>query len=158
MTSRVRSVAGRRSGRSRRWLVVVLLVGASVAACAMPGLRHLVERTRAAAAFNYLASVQTAQKRQHGRLGRYATDLSRLDVRLEVPGCFSTGAVLPRRSPLADGWTLTLTRNQTLWGRGGYTVTFTEDGLDADPAHSSILAESAAIQPVEKASTLQWSP
>lgn len=144
--------------RSRRALAVVIVVAASLAACGLPSLRDFVERSRAASAFNFLASVRTAQKRHHGRVGRYAADLASLDVRLELPESFAGGTVAARHGSLDAGWTLTLTRSRTLWGRGGYTVTFNEDGFDKDPSRSSILRESDSIHPVERATTRQWSP
>jgi Tfp pilus assembly protein PilE len=91
-----------------------------------------VERSKAAEAFKYLASVRAAQERYQARQGTYADLLENLDMEQSAPTYFTVGAVGAGDSgSLEDSWSLTLTRQGASAGYGAYTVTFTQDGYDS---------------------------
>jgi type IV pilus assembly protein PilA len=117
--------------------VVVVIIGV-LASFGIPRMLKSVERSKAAEAFGYLTAIRASQERHQARTGTYAVDLATLDVQMSVPTYFSVGAVTFGGTSLEDSWTLTLTRQGASSGYGGYTVTFTEDGYDADPLASTI--------------------
>ena len=125
--------------------VVVVIIGV-LAAFAVPRFLASVERSKAAEAFNYLASIHSSQERYHARQGTYAGDLSTLDIELVDPEYFTVGsvAVPSGESDLETGWELTLTRVGASAGYGAYTVVFNHDGFD--PANSTIQAEISPLQ------------
>jgi Tfp pilus assembly protein PilE len=130
--------------------VVVVIIGV-LAAFGVPRFLQSVERSKAAEAFAYLSAVRTAQERYHAREGTYASDLSDLDIQAPTPKYFSIGTVAAGSTgDLQDSWTLTLTRTGSSAGYGEYTVTYTDQGYDPDPAKSSIDPE---INPVGSSST-----
>jgi prepilin-type N-terminal cleavage/methylation domain-containing protein len=111
--------------------VVVIIIGV-LAAFGIPRMLKSVERSKAAEAFKYLASVRASQERFQAREGTYAVELSDLDVEQSPPKYFSVGTVAAGDSgSLEDSWTLTLTRLGASAGYGAYTVTFDEDGYDS---------------------------
>jgi prepilin-type N-terminal cleavage/methylation domain-containing protein len=111
--------------------VVVIIIGV-LAAFGIPRMLKSVERSKAAEAFKYLASVRAAQERYQARQGTYANDLTTLDMEQTAPKYFTLGIVAAGDSgSLEDSWTLTLTRQGASAGYGAYTVTFTQDGYDA---------------------------
>jgi prepilin-type N-terminal cleavage/methylation domain-containing protein len=111
--------------------VVVIIIGV-LAAFGIPRMLKSVERSKAAEAFKYLASVRASQERYQAREGTYAGLLTDLDVEQVAPKYFSLGVVGPGATlSLEDSWTLTLTRQGASSGYGAYTVTFTQDGYDA---------------------------
>jgi len=119
--------------------VVVVIIGV-LAAFAVPRFMASVERSKAAEAFNYLASIQSAQERYHARQGTYAGVLTELDIKMTAVKYFTPGTIGPgTTSSLQDSWTLTLTRKGASAGYGEYTVTFTEEGYDG--ANSTITAK-----------------
>ncbi len=110
--------------------VVVVIIGV-LAAFAVPRFMASVERSKAAEAFNYLASVQSAQERYHAREGTYASAITDLDIKFSDPKYFSVGTIAAgSTSSLQDSWTLTLTRMGASAGYGAYTVTWNEQGYD----------------------------
>ena len=112
--------------------VVVVIIGV-LAAFAVPRFLASVERSKAAEAFNYLASVQAAQERFHARQGTYANELSNLDIKMTAPKYFSTGTIAAGSTgDMQDSWSLSLTRAGASAGYGEYTVTFTEEGFDSE--------------------------
>jgi Tfp pilus assembly protein PilE len=116
--------------------VVVVIIGV-LAAFAVPRFMASVERSKAAEAFNFLASIQAAQERYHARQGTYASALTDLDIKMTSLKYFTPGTIAAGSSgSLEDTWTLTLTRTGASAGYGEYTVIFTEEGYDA--ANSSI--------------------
>jgi len=116
--------------------VVVVIIGV-LAAFAVPRFMASVERSKAAEAFNFLASIQSAQERYHARQGTYAGDLTDLDIKMTNLKYFTAGAIaVGGTGSLEDSWTLTLTRVGASAGYGEYTVIFTEEGYDG--ANSSI--------------------
>ena len=125
--------------------VVVVIIGV-LAAFAVPRFLASVERSKAAEAFNYLASIHSSQERYHARQGTYAGDLSTLDIELVDPEYFTVGttAVPSGESSLETGWELTLTRFGSSAGYGAYTVVFNQDGFDS--AGSTIGAEISPLQ------------
>ena len=91
-----------------------------------------VERSKAAEAFKYSASVRAAQERYQARQGTYAALLTDLDMTQVAPKYFTVGVVAAGATlDLEDSWTLTLTRAGAASGYGAYTVVFTNDGYDA---------------------------
>lgn len=124
-----------RAGFTLVELAVVIVIIGVLAAFAVPRFRSSVERSKAAEAFNYLASIQAAQERYHARQGTYATELLDLDIRFTEPKYFLVGEFESTETV----WSLTLTRTGSSAGYGAYTVTFTESGFDANSTRSSIV-------------------
>lgn len=117
--------------------VVVVIIGV-LASFGIPRMLKSVERSKAAEAFGYLTAIRAAQERHQARTGTYSADLTSLDVQMSAPTYFSVGTVAFGGTSLEDSWTLTLSRQGASAGYGNYTVTFTEDGYDADPLVSTI--------------------
>ena len=109
--------------------VVIVIIGV-LAAFGVPRFRNAVEKSKAGEAFNYLAAIRSAQERYHSRAGTYAATPTELDISLSVNKYFTVGAI--DATDLETGWKLTLTRTGPSAGHGAYTVTFTEDGYDAN--------------------------
>jgi len=121
--------------------VVVVIIGV-LAAFAVPRFMASVERSKAAEAFNYLASVQSAQERYHARQGEYAATIESLDIKFSAPKYFGVGAITSDQST----WTLTLTRKGASAGYGEYTVIFTQEGYDAT---NSTIKDKSDINPMQ---------
>ena len=136
----------RNSGFTLVELAVVVVIIGVLAAFAVPRFLASVERSKAAEAFNYLASIHSSQERYHARQGTYASDLGTLDIELVDPEYFTVGtvAVPSGESDLETGWELTLTRVGASAGYGAYTVVFNHDGFD--PVNSTISAEISPLQ------------
>jgi len=116
--------------------VVVIIIGV-LAAFGIPRMLKSVERSKAAEAFKYLASVRAAQERYQALTSTYANDVSLLDVEQVPPKYFTVGTITAVEAGIIeDSWSLTLTRQGTSSGYGAYTVTFTHGGYDG--ANSSI--------------------
>ncbi|MDY6913310.1 MAG: prepilin-type N-terminal cleavage/methylation domain-containing protein [Planctomycetota bacterium] len=126
--------------------VVVVIVGV-LAAFAVPRFLAAVERSKAAEAFNYLSSIQAAQERYHACQGTYADDLEKLDIKMAAPKYFATGTITAGNTiDLQNSWTITLTRAGASAGYGEYTVTFNEEGYDAE---NSTIADHSDINPMQ---------
>ena len=125
--------------------VVVVIIGV-LAAFAVPRFLASVERSKAAEAFNYLATTHSAQERYHARQGTYASTIDDLDTVMVEPEYFTVGAVAvpSSESSLETGWELTLTRAGAAAGYGAYTVVFNQDGFDT--TNSTIPAEVSPLQ------------
>jgi len=131
---------GRRRGFTLVELAVVVVIIGVLAAFAVPRFMASVERSKAAEAFNYLASIQAAQERYHARQGTYASAVVDLDIKMTSLKYFTAGAVeAGSTASLEDSWSLSLTRTGASAGYGEYTVTFTEQGYDS--ANSTINAK-----------------
>ena len=90
-----------------------------------------VERSKAAEAFKYCASLRAAQERYQAREGTYTAVLTDLDVTQSAPKYYTVGVIAAGSTlDLEDSWTLTLTRAGAAAGYGAYTVTFTQEGFD----------------------------
>jgi type IV pilus assembly protein PilA len=126
--------------------VVVVIIGV-LAAFAVPRFLSSVERSKAAEAFNYLSAVQAAQERYHARQGTYADDVTKLDIKMSASKYFTVGTVTAgSTASLEDSWSLTLTRMGASAGYGQYTVTFTEEGYDAN---ASTISSNDDINPMQ---------
>ena len=124
-------MTNKRSGFTLVELAVVVVIIGVLAAFAVPRFMASVERSKAAEAFNYLASVQSAQERYHARQGTYSDSITDLDIKFTAPKYFTVGTVeAGGTSSLQDSWTLTLTRTGASAGYGEYTVIFTQEGYD----------------------------
>lgn len=120
-------------------LIVVAAILSPGECCGPP------ERSRAAEAINFLATIHCAQERHVAREGTYASDLSALDVTLTAPTEFILGPLTPPpgAETLEEGWLLSLTREDSLHGR--YIVTFGEEGFVPDL--STIPADISPLSP-----------
>jgi len=126
--------------------VVVVIIGV-LAAFAVPRFMASVERSKAAEAFNYLASVQSSQERYHARQGTYAAALADLDIKMTALKYFTPGTIAAgSTADLEDSWTLTLTRKGASAGYGEYTVVFTEQGYDGE---TSTIKDKPDINPMQ---------
>jgi prepilin-type N-terminal cleavage/methylation domain-containing protein len=125
--------------------VVVVIIGV-LAAFAVPRFLSSVERSKAAEAYNYLATVHAAQERYHARQGTYASAIGSLDTELGSLEYFTVGsvAVPSSESSLETGWELTLTRAGASAGYGAYTVVFNHNGFDT--TNSTISSEISPLQ------------
>ena len=140
-------MTNKRSGFTLVELAVVVVIIGVLAAFAVPRFMASVERSKAAEAFNYLASVQSAQERFHARQGTYSDSITDLDIKFTAPKYFTVGTIVAGgTSSLQDSWTLTLTRVGASAGYGEYTVIFTHEGYDA--ANSSI-KDKSDINPMQ---------
>ena len=124
---------------------MVVIIGV-LAAFAVPRFLASVERSKAAEAFNYLATIHSSMERYHARQGTYASDLTGLDTELTDPEYFTVGAVAVPASEtdLETGWEVALTRAGASAGYGAYTVVFNHDGFDG--VNSTIDAEISPLQ------------
>lgn len=126
--------------------VVVVIIGV-LAAFAVPRFLSSVERSKAAESFNYLSAVQAAQERYHARQGTYSDDVNKLDIKMSASKYFTVGTVVAgSTTSLEDSWSLTLTRTGASAGYGQYTVTFTEEGYDAN---ASTISSHDDINPMQ---------
>ena len=125
--------------------VVVVIIGV-LAAFAVPRFMASVERSKAAEAFNYQATVHSAQERYHARQGQYANNLDSLDIEMTGLEYFSVAsiAVPSSETSLETGWELTLTRAGASGGYGAYTVVFNQEGFDG--VNSTIPADVSPLQ------------
>jgi prepilin-type N-terminal cleavage/methylation domain-containing protein len=110
-------------------LAVVIVIIGVLAAFGVPRFIKSVEKSKASEAFEYLASVRTAQERYQSQNGTYASDVSLLDIKASAPKYFTVGTT-GNAGSLENSWSLTLTRTGSAAGYGPYTVTFTQDGFD----------------------------
>jgi prepilin-type N-terminal cleavage/methylation domain-containing protein len=122
----------RRSGFTLVELAVVIVIIGVLAAFGVPRFIKSVERSKAAEAFEYLASVRTAQERYLAQYGTYALNVTDLDIKSSPPKYFAVPAQFSEAdtSSLQNSWSLTLTRTGSSAGYGAYTVVFTETGFD----------------------------
>jgi prepilin-type N-terminal cleavage/methylation domain-containing protein len=134
-------------------LAVLIVIIGVLAAFGVPRFRNSVERSKASEAFGYLSTVRSAQGRYMAQHGTYATDVTNLDIKCPPLKYFTPAATFTTTIP-SDGkaptWTLTLTRSRAAAGYEGYTVTFTQDGLDTA---NSTITNYPQINPVDISGT-----
>jgi len=125
-------------------LAVVIVIIGVLAAFGVPKFLNSVEKSKASEAFNYLSTVQSAQKRYLAQNGVYATTVGALDISLPAPQYFTVGAITAAGvSTGAPEWSLALTRNSS--SSYAYTVAWTQNGFDTS---SSTITTYPQICPV----------
>jgi prepilin-type N-terminal cleavage/methylation domain-containing protein len=141
---------GAQAGFTLVEFAVVVAILVVVASFAIPRFRDAVERTRAGEAIQFLSDVRIAQERYQAALGRYAEDLSVLELTAPLPRNFKVGQIdVARKDGIPVAWSLTLTRNADTTAYGPYTVTFNERGYDARRSSLSMLPEISPIEETE---------
>ena len=148
---RPNTASRRQAGFTLVELAVVIVIIGVLAAFGVPRFIKSVERSKAAEAFEYLASVRTAQERYQAQYGTYASDLTTLDIKASPPKYFTVAAacVPADTSSLQDSWSLTLTRTGSSAGYGTYTVIFTETGFDTtNSTIANIAVNNTDINPI----------
>jgi len=81
--------SGSYSGFTLIELLVVIIIIGILAAVAVPQYFKVVERGRVVEAHSFIGSIKGAQERYLARYGKYANDLSKLDIGLAA-GCAAT--------------------------------------------------------------------
>jgi prepilin-type N-terminal cleavage/methylation domain-containing protein len=149
---RPNTVSRRAAGFTLVELAVVIVIIGVLAAFGVPRFIKSVERSKAAEAFEYLASVRTAQERYQAQYGTYATNVTDLDIKSTPPKYFTVPAVFvpADTSSLQDSWSLTLTRTGSSAGYGAYTVIFTETGFDTTNSGIATGAANLDINPISQ--------
>jgi len=146
---RPNNVSRRQAGFTLVELAVVIVIIGVLAAFGVPRFIKSVERSKAAEAFEYLASVRTAQERYQAQYGTYATNVTDLDIKSTPPKYFTVPATFtPSATTLQDSWSLTLTRTGSSAGYGAYTVIFTETGFDTTNSTIAQPPASTDINPI----------
>lgn len=111
-----------------RWLALAL--AASVLFVA-PGVLRYLEAARAAESHRYLVSIDEAQQQYFAVHGRYADDLTQLDLDRPEPTFFAVGDLLPGSTgSIETSWSVTLTRFGQRPLFGAYTMTCENGELD----------------------------
>jgi prepilin-type N-terminal cleavage/methylation domain-containing protein len=123
-----------RNGFTLVELAVVIMIIGVLTAFAVPKFKAAIERSKTIEAFNYLTSIQAAQKRYHAKNSVYAVNVADLDIQMAAPKYFTAPKTFTAgiSGDLEDSWTLTLTRAGATAGYGSYTVVFSEAGFDAE--------------------------
>jgi len=127
-------------------LAVVIVIIGVLAAFGVPKFLASVEKSKATEAFNFWASVQSAQERYLAQNGVYATvtdpkekassTANPLDIVLPTLQYFDFGNITPKPdSTGAPTWAGVLTRNTN--SSYAYTVKWTDQGFDADSGIST---------------------
>src|ERR1700733_8480672 len=96
-------------------LAVVIVIIGVLAAFGVPKFLNSVEKSKAAEAFNYLSTIQSAQERYIAQNGVYATTVAALDITMPAPQYFDTPTTITA-APNTTGtptWSLTLSRLAT---------------------------------------------
>ncbi len=134
---------------------VVMAIVALLLTFGVPRLRDAGERTRAAAAVQYLLDVRLAQDRYRAVRGHYAQDVADLELTAAAPEHFEVGLVRLTENQAgrdlvsnsdSQGWSLSLARHVETSSYGAYTITYNERGYDSA---SSTLRDLPAISPLD---------
>lgn len=120
--------SNRKSGFTLVELTIVVVILGVLATFAIPRYMRVVERSKAAEAFVYLAEIQSGQAIFHAQKDIYADDLLNLDISVPDPNHFLVAA--PVAADFETEWSVTLTRDGAAAGFGPYTVVFTHLGFD----------------------------
>ncbi len=136
----------RRRGFTLVELAVVIVIIGVLAAFGVPRFLQSVEKSKASEAFNYLSAVQSAQERYIAQNGKYATNVTDLDLNLPAPAYFDNPNTITAESNSAGNptWSMTLTRNSN--SSYAYTVVWTQGGFDTT---NSTIKQYPAICPVQ---------
>jgi prepilin-type N-terminal cleavage/methylation domain-containing protein len=126
-------------------LAVVIVIIGVLAAFGVPKFLNSVEKSKAAEAFNYLSTVQSAQERYIAQNGYYATTVAALDITMPAPQYFDTPTTITATAVTTGTptWSLTLSRLST--ASFAYTVAWTQNGFDTT---NSTITTYPAICPV----------
>lgn len=109
--------------------IVIMILGV-LSTFAIPRFMHSVERSKAAEAFNYGASVVAAQNHFQNLHGQFASAVASLENAPQAPQYFTVNA--PTSGDWHEGWELKLTRNGSSAGYGAYTVVFDQNGFNLE--------------------------
>ena len=113
-------------------LAVVIVIIGILAAFGVPKFLASVEKSKAAEAFNYWSTVQSAQERYIAQNGVYwaTANLDKLDTVLPILQYFTPPTITA--TPGAGGtptWAGSLVRLSTSSSYGAYTVEWNQDGF-----------------------------
>ncbi len=130
LVSRMRT----RKGFTLVELAVVIVIIGILAAFGVPKFLQSVEKSKAAEAFNYWSTVQSAQERYIAQNGVYwaTTNSDSLDTVLPTLQYFTAPTITA--TPGTSGaptWAGSLIRNSGTSSYGPYAVAWTQDGFDA---------------------------
>lgn len=146
------SVERTRKGFTLVELAVVIVIIGVLAAFGVPQFLKSVERSKAAESFNYLSAVRASQERFLAKNGIYYNGTveadgaypvnvqgDALDIVQNLPKYFDIGIITEDHATAGlPVWSCTLTRKAGSSSYGEYTVTFTQNGYDADVTSPAI--------------------
>ncbi len=111
-------------------LAVVIVIIGVLAAFGVPRFLQSVEKSKAAEAFNYGSTVQSAQERYLAQKGVYAGAAADLDITLPTLQYFDATMEPTTSAVGTPDFTVTLTRKAGSSSYGEYTVVWKADGFD----------------------------
>jgi len=120
----------RRNGFTLVELAVVIVIIGVLAAFGVPRFLQSVEKSKAAEAFNYGSTVQSAQERYLAQKGVYAGAAEDLDITLPTLQYFDATMSAVADDEGAPDFLVTLTRKAGSSSYGEYTVIWKAAGFD----------------------------
>ncbi len=117
------------SGFSLTELAIVVVILGVLAMVGVPKYRTVVERSKAAEAFTFMAHIEGAQERHNAWKGKYAKKLNHLDIKVPKPKHFRWSRFTS--TDWQTNWQLKLIRQGKSSGFGHYRIVWNQDGFDA---------------------------